>query len=42
MKNEETPDEIECTVCKTIFYTEEEITKHCIEEHNHRKDRYEQ
>ena len=28
MKNEETPDEIECTVCKTIFYTEEEITKH--------------
>ena len=41
MKNEETPDEIECTVCKAILYTEEAITKHCIEEHNHIKDRYE-
>ena len=41
MKNEETPDEIECTICKRIFYAEEELTKHYIEEHNHRKDRYE-
>ena len=41
MINDEHEHEVECTYCKQTYRNEEAITKHYIEEHNHRKDRYE-